>query len=251
MQHLHRVADALPAFERACALDPNLWSAVINGSRALALLDRRDEALRVLDEALARGLAVPPLSNERGEILLGLGRYEEARSAYERAIEAGPDWTPPYRGLLHLLCEWGRHEDGLRVATEALERLPQDVFFRSELVHCLRGMGQHDEAVRRARAWTAGAAPNGWVLSYAYLLAAARKADAARGLLAGLPDDDGESAYYGAGVLAVLGDADGAVEALERALVHGFRLPRGAADDTDLVQLDDPRIAPLLERLRR
>lgn len=53
---------------------------------ALGQLDRQDDALALLDRAIARDPDYPSYHYLKGEKLVALGRYEEAIAAYERAL---------------------------------------------------------------------------------------------------------------------------------------------------------------------
>ncbi len=80
--------EALAAYDRALALDPNDAAAWYNKGVALAALGRRDEALAAYDRALAldpnrRSRKPGPT---RATSLAALGRRDEALAAYDRAL---------------------------------------------------------------------------------------------------------------------------------------------------------------------
>src|SRR5262249_7575615 len=74
------------------ALDPSV------GDRAVALLDlvQADAAKR--PTADWKKIAVANALEERGEVLLGLGRKEEACAAWQQVLEENPTW-PRYKAL--------------------------------------------------------------------------------------------------------------------------------------------------------
>jgi len=125
-QRLGRPADALPLYEMAIALAPDLADAHYGGGLALARVGRPAEALA----PLARAAVLAPQSglpdHARGQVLAGLGRPGEALAAYDRALTREPGLldTRLARGGL-LLAALARPADAAAEYTRAAALAPQ------------------------------------------------------------------------------------------------------------------------------
>jgi len=106
-------AEALAAFDRAVALDPN---------NALAW-------------------------NNRANALRAAGRRDEARAAYETALRLAPGDPDPRNGLGVLAVEEGRLDDAAARFREVLARAPANLAVRVDLVNALVRLGRADAAV--------------------------------------------------------------------------------------------------------
>jgi tetratricopeptide (TPR) repeat protein len=106
LQTLGRYNDAADAYRAATSLTPDQASYWESLALNLSAANRQDEALRAADETLARNPASFVAYMVRGGALELQGRAEDARSAYERAVEFAPDGS-----------------GARRLADEALKRL--------------------------------------------------------------------------------------------------------------------------------
>ena len=94
----------------------------------LALRDiarrRYDEALARLDALLAESAAGGQdravLQNKRGVALVNLSRTDEARAAFETAVEIRPQFAPALVNLGNLQLEAGNVEDAIRYYERAV-----------------------------------------------------------------------------------------------------------------------------------
>ncbi|AYG95152.1 tetratricopeptide repeat protein [Brevundimonas naejangsanensis] len=87
-----RLDDAVKILDRGLALQGDDWMLVKEKASALQVGGRHDEALAVLDQALASDslrilLNAGPLHRGRGFSLIEQGRLKEARAAYDAALE--------------------------------------------------------------------------------------------------------------------------------------------------------------------
>jgi serine/threonine-protein kinase len=207
------------AFKRAIDLNPNLSQTYTSYSTStLRPLGRRDEALRLLREALKNDPLSVQVQQEIGQVQLESGQYEEAVSAFERVRAIESDF--PFLGTL-----LGRALVFAERPTEALS-----VFERTE-PHRPRGPHQKPRANPRM------------VLAY---LGLGMRAEAEA--LAAEHADQPPSTL--AIIYAALGDKDRAFGALERtAFVEPQRLPLLLAYPEIAVPLrGDPRLASLRQR---
>ena len=121
---LKRYEEALEAFDRALALEPD--NHVIHGNRGVVLgtLDCDVEALESLDKALAGDPNNIAALNGRGGVLIRLKRYDEAMASYDRALALDPDNADAlgHRGLA--LAKLDHFEDALAYYDHALRIAP-------------------------------------------------------------------------------------------------------------------------------
>jgi tetratricopeptide (TPR) repeat protein len=176
-----RPADARTVLDRACALDPE--DAEIRRTRGWtnAVLRDYDAAAADLDQA-ARFGDDPWLVSLRGEVarlrgdpagavelfeqlgdsepdwvasslgsaLTVLGRYDDARTAYERALRRDPDDVPALCGLGELDFERGGPDGVARAETmlrHALDLQPDSALAHALLAEVMRRTGRLTEAV--------------------------------------------------------------------------------------------------------
>jgi tetratricopeptide (TPR) repeat protein len=94
-----------------------------------------------------------PAHNNRGHILLALGRTREAIPMFERAAELDVTITPPLISLYFVNLDDFRHaEKATEAARKLVERAPQNVSFRVMLAWSLAAQGLLDEALELTRA---------------------------------------------------------------------------------------------------
>jgi tetratricopeptide (TPR) repeat protein len=118
-------ARALPCFEKALELDPQLPIAWHYKSCALLKLNRLEDALVCDAKALELDAANPELWHQRGLTLKHLRRHEEALACYDQALELEKR-NPAYwsdRGLVLGTLE--RHEDAVSSLERAIALAPQ------------------------------------------------------------------------------------------------------------------------------
>jgi tetratricopeptide (TPR) repeat protein len=141
-----RLADAIPALERARAIDPAHYD---NGhDLAVAYLETgRLDAAREQVRRLLAAKETAELDNLLGDIDVRAGDRVAAATAYQHAAYLQPneahlfDWGD---NLLHL----GAHGDAADVFTAAIRRFPDSARLHLGLGIAHYARGQHDDAVR-------------------------------------------------------------------------------------------------------
>ncbi|MGD2183822.1 tetratricopeptide repeat protein [Lusitaniella coriacea] len=83
--------DSLQAFDRAIALNSNLYQAWYGRAQALYVLGRYPEALSAYDRVLQSQPRLPIVWRNKGVILTLIGQPQEALSAFDRATRLQPD----------------------------------------------------------------------------------------------------------------------------------------------------------------
>ncbi|NLD57284.1 MAG: tetratricopeptide repeat protein [Methanomicrobiales archaeon] len=100
-----KYAEALDAADRALALNVTSLSGLIQSNRAgiLVMLDRNEEAVVAADAALAVEGNLTTVHSiawyNRGNALKNLGRFTEAKDAYEQAYALDNTLLPPAMGI--------------------------------------------------------------------------------------------------------------------------------------------------------
>jgi len=135
----------------------------VDVARAIAAQKRPEAALAEIEEALRIDARFAPAELERGRILEDLGRFEEARDAYQNALAARPAYTEARLALARLE---GRRGDAAGAEAEirrAIEADPEEPEARRGLALALLAQGRTPEALDAARA--ALALRPGWALA--------------------------------------------------------------------------------------
>ena len=145
---LQRPDLALEQFQEAIALDRQYADAQFHVGIALAELTRWEEAVVAYRRALSLPtLTVPDLANQNlGLALYHLGKYREAEQALRFAISLSPDMQAAYHHLGLVLVAEGRPDEARRAFTRAREMGP-DTPFGEAAGQRLRALGE--EAPRR------------------------------------------------------------------------------------------------------
>jgi uncharacterized protein (TIGR02996 family) len=122
---LERRADAVRAWDRAIELEPNHASALYNRGRALVALGRFAEATASLSRATAANRQHVNAWHELGNLHRRLGRVDEAIACFTAATEIDPNHHAA-RDVFDTLLEHGRAEAALAHITELVARQPGD-----------------------------------------------------------------------------------------------------------------------------
>lgn len=102
-----RLDEAVKILDRGLAMQDDDWMLLKEKASALQAGGRHDEALAVLDQALAADslrilLNAGPLHRGRGFSLIEQGRLKEARAAYDEALELDPEDGHARRQLAYI-----------------------------------------------------------------------------------------------------------------------------------------------------
>jgi tetratricopeptide (TPR) repeat protein len=144
---LRRTDEALAAFDRALAIDPQDAEAHNYRGLALAQLGRTDEALTVFDCALAIDPQDARIHYSRGVVLAKLGRMHEALAAFDEALKINPQFANVHYQRGVVLAQLGRMDEALAAFDRSLAIDPQDAEAHNYRGVALTELGRTDEAL--------------------------------------------------------------------------------------------------------
>jgi adenylate cyclase len=257
-------------FERAIKLDPDFagaWAGLATAHVHLFSWRGCEPDLQKARDASMRALALDPELAE-AHVAVGQGlsmdqRYAEAAAEFERAIELDPALFDAYYYYARSCFKAGDLENALQLFRRAQSVRPEDYQSCALMSLVLRQLGHRDEArgadqialasVTRhldlnpddARAYSLGAGVLG-------RLGHVERAKQWSEQALSLASDDDAVIYNAACALAVLGEIDRALDALELAIDAGLTGGDWVPRDPDWERLrDHPRFQALAKRLSR
>jgi len=117
---------AIVHYQQAVALRPNYDRAFYGMAGALKRLERYDEAVENFQACVELGMVDENLQTHLGECYEELGQPEQARAAYERALEITPNAFAARHRLIDRLLLDGEVAEAIQVARRGLEHRPKD-----------------------------------------------------------------------------------------------------------------------------
>ncbi|AFG37692.1 tetratricopeptide repeat protein [Spirochaeta africana] len=117
---------AVAGFRSAVAQNPRYLDAWIGLSEAFLQLQEFDEALAAVQRARELAGASLPVRNLHADILLSLGRIEDAERLYREVLQREPNNTDAIIGTAQIALARNNPEAASRVFARALERSPRN-----------------------------------------------------------------------------------------------------------------------------
>jgi tetratricopeptide (TPR) repeat protein len=139
--------EAMRLYAAALDLQPDGGEPLQGLTRILVTTNRVPEALKRLDDVIARVPKLPIAANLKGEVLISQHRESEAVVALRTAIEREPKWWTPYRNLA--AAELAVHDDAAAIATlqeGIVKGTPHDAL-ETQLALLYERSGQFDQAI--------------------------------------------------------------------------------------------------------
>jgi len=113
---------ALPDLEAKAKANPNDVTALLDLAVAYYNLDRIQEAATLYEQMLKLGEDAT-LRNNYGNMLRDLGRTEEAKAAYRKALDEDPTLVVGYVNLSGVLAAEGKKDEAYTVLDEGIAKL--------------------------------------------------------------------------------------------------------------------------------
>lgn len=145
--------------------DPEAWYLL---GRTKYNENRFDEAITSFEHVLSLRPHDVRAEDNMGLSYLGLGRTQEAKEAFQRAIEwqgSAPTDGQPYLNLGDLFITEGHFDDAIRALAQAVRLAPENAKFREQLGRAYEGNGDLTSAQRELEAATR-LAPNASALHF-------------------------------------------------------------------------------------
>jgi predicted O-linked N-acetylglucosamine transferase (SPINDLY family) len=138
--------DALDQIEAALAIQPNAEALATRGN-ILIRLQRLDDALASLDQAIAEKPDYAEALYNRGNCRQYLGRTEDAVADYSRALALNPGYEPALTNRGNVLSKLKRFSEALTDYEAALQLRPRDPLALYHKANALKDLQRFDEAL--------------------------------------------------------------------------------------------------------
>jgi protein O-GlcNAc transferase len=138
--------DALDQIEAALAIQPNAEALATRGN-ILIRLQRLDDALASLDQAIAEKPDYAEALYNRGNCRQYLGRTEDAVADYSRALALNPGYEPALTNRGNVLSKLRRFSEALTDYEAALQLRPRDPLALYHKANALKDLQRFDEAL--------------------------------------------------------------------------------------------------------
>jgi tetratricopeptide (TPR) repeat protein len=141
--------DALRLYAKAVDIQPDTFEPLQAQIRLMVAMKGVPEALKRLDEVLAKDPKAAMAPNLKGELLLSKGDTSGAIAAFKDASARAPRWWQPYRGLAEAEFAAKDPEAGLEALRSAQPNVDQPAELAMALGLYLERAGKTDEAMKQ------------------------------------------------------------------------------------------------------
>jgi tetratricopeptide (TPR) repeat protein len=143
-----RPQDAVRLYSAALDVQPEAAEPLQALVRLLVGLNRAPEALKRLDEIIARFPALPLAANFKGEILVATQHPADAEQAFKTAIERAPKWWVPYQGLSTAKSSQGDSAGAIATLQSGISKAEDPSSLQLELAGLFERSGKPEDAIR-------------------------------------------------------------------------------------------------------
>ncbi len=147
---LQQTEKAIEFLKKAIAVDANNPQTVVALAEILMQVGKQEEAATVLEHAINQGLATEPLLSTLGETYSQSGRMEDAVKTLERAVaikSPQPEQSKAPLRLAQALTQLGRFEEAEKYARNSLSQRPSDIAAYVALSNVLMRQNKTEEAL--------------------------------------------------------------------------------------------------------
>jgi tetratricopeptide (TPR) repeat protein len=138
--------DAIGLYSKALELQPESSEPLEGLVRELINAKRVPDALKRLDEVIARYPKVPVAANLKGEVLYSLQRPDEAAVAFRTAIEREPTWWTPYRNLAVIQSSQHNTDAAIETLRLGIDKVKSPTALETQLALIYERLGRPDAA---------------------------------------------------------------------------------------------------------
>jgi tetratricopeptide (TPR) repeat protein len=143
-----RSEDAVRLYSRALDVQPEAAEPLQALVRLLVALKRTPEAVKRLDEVVARFPALALAANLKGETLLATQHPADAEAAFRTAIERAPKWWIPYQGLSNAESTQGKSAGAMATLQSGIAKAENPSTLQLELAGLFERSGKPADAIR-------------------------------------------------------------------------------------------------------
>lgn len=148
---LDQYEDALPLIERAIAIDPEVPEYHANYGNVLKIRSRLPDARTAFETALRLKPDFPEALMNLATVERALGRFAESEQRLKRALELRPDYADAEVNLANLYLARGRFDDATALYQKALKSEPHYVGAYESFARAACRAGRIDEAAAAFR----------------------------------------------------------------------------------------------------
>ena len=125
-------------------------AAALHLSGAIAYKQGRyEEAIELIQEALARNRRVPQFHNTFGAVLRAMGKFEEAIVAYEQAVSLDAEYTQAYHNMGNILLLQGRYAAAIEKYERVISLEPDFAEAYNSIAIALQYQGEYAAAIEK------------------------------------------------------------------------------------------------------
>ena len=143
-----RNGEAAVLYERAVKIDPSNVEAWMSLAYLSLEQGKNEEALGVMERAQASAPESARLQGARGDVLMSLGRIEEARAAYQAGVRLDQRYPSGWFGLGLIELTHGDPAKAIEPLRRAVELNPRNLSWHEALGSALARSGRHADAAR-------------------------------------------------------------------------------------------------------
>jgi tetratricopeptide (TPR) repeat protein len=118
---------ACDALKRLVDLDPNDANRVLSLARDYVLLNRRDDALKLVHDALNKWPDQGEVYAQAAGIYSDMKLWDDSLAAYQHAIDLVPQGRESYElGMAHTYIQMGKIDEAVALLESLIDRVPED-----------------------------------------------------------------------------------------------------------------------------
>ena len=150
LSELQQTEKAIDFLKKAIVLDAKNSQAVVALAEILMQVGKQEDASTVLEHSISQGLLTEPLLSTLGEAYSQSGRMEDAAKTLERAVATTSSRSEPSKAPLRLaqaLTQLGRFEEAEKYARDSFSQRPSDLAAYAALSNVLMRQNKREEAL--------------------------------------------------------------------------------------------------------